>query len=84
MVLGASKDSIKAQKAFAEKHGLKYSLLADADGALIKAYGVNGMMGLAERKTVLIDRQGRVAKVYESVNPVTHAKQVVRDLAEVA
>jgi peroxiredoxin Q/BCP len=83
VVLGASKDTVKAQKAFADKHGLNYSLLADADGSMIKSYGVNGVMGLADRKTVLIDSKGRVARTYASVNPVTHAKQVSKDLADV-
>jgi len=59
-------------------------LLADADGAVIKSYGVNGMLGFAERKTFLVDSKGNVAKVYDKVNPVTHAARVNEDLASVS
>jgi peroxiredoxin Q/BCP len=83
VVLGISKDTVQAQKAFADAYELKFSLLADDDGAVIKTYGVDGLMGFAQRKTFLVDRKGKVAKIYESVNPLTHAAHVVKDLAEV-
>jgi thioredoxin-dependent peroxiredoxin len=84
VVLGISKDTVEAQKKFAERHGLKFRLLADEDGAVIRAYGVNGLAGYAQRKTVVLDREGRVAKLYESVNPLTHARRVREDLEAVA
>jgi peroxiredoxin Q/BCP len=79
-----SKDTVAAQKKFADKFDLKMPLLADADGAVIKSYGVSGMLGFAERKTFLVDSKGNVAKVYDKVNPVTHAARVNEDLASVS
>ena len=84
VVLGISKDSVKSQKAFADKYSLKFPLLADAAGKVIKAYGVNGMLGYAQRKTFLVDSHGKVAKVFDKVNPVTHAVRVNEALAEVS
>lgn len=83
MILGVSKDGVRAQKAFAEKNGLTFRLLADADGEVIRAYGVDGFLGLAKRTSFLIDSKGKIAKVYESVSPAKHAGEVARDLASV-
>jgi thioredoxin-dependent peroxiredoxin len=83
VVLGVSKDTVAAQKKFADAHGLAFPLLADAKGDVIRSYGVGGMTGSAKRKTFLIDSSGRVAKVYDEVNPVTHAARVNEDLAGV-
>lgn len=84
VVLGASKDSVAAQKKFAEKYSLSFPLLADADAVIIKAYGVSKALGGgAQRKTFLIDSSGRIAKVYDTVNPLTHAARVKEDIAAV-
>ena len=60
-VFGISRDSTWTHKAFKEKEGLKYSLLADMNGAVAKQYGAwNDALGLAERVTVVIDNDGVV------------------------
>jgi peroxiredoxin Q/BCP len=84
VVLGVSKDAVRTQKAFAEKYNLTFPLLADADGAVIKAYGVDGLLGYAKRKTFLLDSKGRVAKVLNDVNASVHAAEVAKDLESVS
>lgn len=79
-----SKDTVESQKKFAEKNKLTFRLLADEDGALIKAYGVDGLFGLAKRRSFLVDSKGRIAKVYASVSPARHAGDVAKDLAAVS
>ena len=83
MVLGVSKDAVDSQRAFAEKTGVTFRLLADADGGVIKRYGVDLAFGFAKRKTFLIDSKGRIAKLYESVSPKEHAKEVAEALTDV-
>ena len=78
-----SKDTIEAQKKFADKNRLTFRLLADVDGAIIKRYGVDLAFGTAKRKSFLIDSKGKIAKVYESVSPAKHAAEVAVDLASV-
>jgi len=78
-----SKDSLEAQKKFASKNGVTFPLLADERGSVIKVYGVDGLFGFAKRKTFLIDSTGKIAKIYESVSPATHAGEVASDLASV-
>ncbi|MEX1266944.1 MAG: peroxiredoxin [Woeseia sp.] len=82
-VLGVSLDDEASHKAFAEKHGLPFPLLADTEGVASDAYGVKTRHGdtyYASRQTFLIDPQGNIAKHYEKVDPDTHSKQVLADL----
>jgi thioredoxin-dependent peroxiredoxin len=83
VVLGISKDSVAAQRKFAEKLRLGFSLLADADGAVIKAYGVDGLLGYAKRRTFLVDSGGRIGKALDNVNAAVHAADVAEALKDV-
>jgi peroxiredoxin Q/BCP len=83
-VLGVSKDSIDSHCKFADKLGLEFPLLADPDGKLIETYGAWGeknmygrtSMGIV-RTTVIIDREGRVVKVFPKVRVKGHVDKVV-------
>ena len=70
----------KSKAKFATKHGLTFPLLADADGKVIEAYGVDGLFGFAKRKTFLIDSKGKIAKVLEEVHSEVHAAEVAEAL----
>lgn len=78
-----SKDTVEAQRKFADKNRLTFRLLADVEGEVIKRYGVDLAFGVAKRKSFLVDSKGKIAKVYESVSPAKHAGEVVRDLEAV-
>jgi peroxiredoxin Q/BCP len=83
VILGVSVDDVESHKAFAEKHGLPFTLLADADKSVTKRYGVlrnYGVMEVARRDTFIIDPQGRIAKHYESVKPDGHSALVLADI----
>jgi len=82
-VLGVSLDDEESHKAFSEKHGLPFPLLADTKGLAADAYGVKAnMMGMtiAKRQTFLIDPEGNVAKHYDSVDPDSHSREILADL----
>ena len=89
VVFGISADSAARHKKFAEKYDLPFALLADESKKVIQQYGVwtkkkfMGMeyMGIA-RSSFLIDPEGKIAKVYESVKPDVHAEEVLKDLHE--
>lgn len=88
-VLGVSADSIESHRAFKSKYNLPFRLLSDPEKTTINAYGAWGrkkFMGKEYegilRKSYLIDPEGKIAKVYESVKPLEHAAEVVRDLEE--
>jgi len=80
-VLGVSVDSFWSHKAYAEKMGIKYSLLADFQprGAMSEKYGVYlADKGITGRSIVIINKDGKVAWVKDYDIPV------VPDLKEVA
>ena len=66
-VIGISSDSVESHKAFAQKHNLPFTLLADTDSAVRKQFGVSKTLGLLPgRVTYVIDPDGIVRKVFSS------------------
>lgn len=55
-VIGVSTDSPASQKAFKEKYSLPYTLLADSDQKVLKAFGVPTMLGMASRQAFLFHK----------------------------
>jgi peroxiredoxin Q/BCP len=60
-VVGVSPQDTESHKRFAEKHDLNFPLLADPDKRVVKAYDVDGPLGLGVRRgTYLIGRDGKI------------------------
>jgi peroxiredoxin Q/BCP len=60
-VVGVSPQDTDSHKRFAEKHGLNFPLLADPDKKVIKAYKLDGPLGIGVRRgTYLIGKDGRI------------------------
>ncbi|MEA5469116.1 peroxiredoxin [Spirulina sp. 06S082] len=79
VVLGVSMDDEASHTMFKEKYGLPFTLLTDTDGAITKAYDVEGG-GYSKRVTYIIDAEGTISKVDASVNTSTHAQDVLASL----
>ncbi len=83
VVLGVSVDDIDSHKKFCAKEGLNFKLLADTDRKVSEAYGslTNlGVVKFAARHTFVIDPNGKIAKVYTSVDPARHSGEVIAEL----
>src|SRR5579872_391868 len=83
VVLGVSVDSVDSHKKFCTKEGLNFKLLADTNHKVSDSYGslTNfGVVQFAARHTFLIDPNGKIAKVYTSVNPANHSSEVLAEL----
>ena len=88
VVLGISRDTVKAQKKFKDKYDLPYDLLADPDMVLIKRFNLlkeKTMYGKpvtgVERTTYVIapaDAKGkqRLLHIFPKVTPAGHAEEV--------
>lgn len=84
VVLGISRDTPAAQRAFRDKFHLPYPLLADVDEKVCDLFGVlkeknmygKKVMGI-ERTTFLIGPDQRIAKVFPKVQPEGHAEEVL-------
>ena len=87
-ILGISKDNLKSHDKFREKYKIKFDLLADEDLKVLKKYKVWGkkkfmgreFMGI-KRTTFLIDKKGKIIKVWENVKVKDHAKEVLKTLS---
>ena len=94
VVLGISRDTVKAQKKFADKFKLTYPLLADPDETICNSFDLikpRNMYGKlvkgVERTTYLIapadpEGQQRVLKVWSKVKPEGHAEEVLAYLTQ--
>jgi peroxiredoxin Q/BCP len=88
-VLGVSPDSVEDVRKFADKHGLEFTLLADADHEVAEAYGTWGEKSMygkkywgVQRTTFIVDGEGTIARVFPKVSPKTHDEVVLAALAE--
>lgn len=87
VVLGLSADSVDSHKRFKAKQGLTFPLLSDPERRALEAYGVwqekslygRKFMGIV-RTTVILDEQGRVAKVFPKVKVGGHVDEVLASL----
>ncbi len=84
VVIGISKDSVKSHDKFRDKHDLGVILLSDEAGDVAERYGVWGeksmygktFMGI-ERATFLINREGRIARIWRKVKVQGHVAEVL-------
>ncbi|MFN3286487.1 MAG: peroxiredoxin [bacterium] len=73
--VGISPDPAPAQCAFAERTGVV--MVPDPEAALAQAYGVRRFLGILSRDTILVDRNGRVERIWRRVNPLRDADRVL-------
>jgi peroxiredoxin Q/BCP len=78
-VIGISADSVASHKKFAEKYNLPFVLLSDPNKEIIKAYGAKGGL-FTKRISYLLDNNGVIVKGYKSVDPSTHAGEIIKDI----
>lgn len=91
VVLGVSPDSTQSHVKFATKHDLQFPLLADPEAVVAQKYGVwqekslygRKFMGIV-RTTFLIDREGKVARVWRNVKVSGHVDEVLESVRELA
>ncbi len=89
-ILGISKDNLKSHDKFRDKYKIKFDLLADEEKKVLKKYKVwakkkfmgREFMGII-RTTFLIDKKGKILKVWENVKVKDHAKEVLETLQNI-
>lgn len=84
VILGISRDTPKAQKKFAEKFQLPYTLLADAEQVIVKRFDLvkpktmyGKLVSGVERTTYVIGPDQRLIHVFSKVKPEGHAEEVL-------
>jgi thioredoxin-dependent peroxiredoxin len=83
-VIGISNDPVESHKKFCNKYSLGILLLSDVNNKVIKmydAYGDKGIFGKGTlRKTYIIDKDGKITKIFGKVRPLGHNKEVIEAL----
>lgn len=84
VILGVSPDQPKSHAKFKEKYALPFPLLADEGHKVCDLYGVWGLKKMMGREydgvfrtTFLIDKNGKIARVFEQVKPAEHSAEVL-------
>ncbi|MGI0049533.1 MAG: thioredoxin-dependent thiol peroxidase [Nitrososphaera sp.] len=83
-IVGVSPDDEESHKKFRDKMGMPYPLVADTENEVAKKYGVYGLksfmgreyMGV-NRSTFLVDKSGKIARIYRKVKPAGHSHEVL-------
>ena len=89
-ILGISKDNLKSHNKFRDKYKIKFDLLADEEIKVLKKYKVwakkkfmgREFMGIV-RTTFLIDKKGKILKIWNNVKVKDHAKEVLETLQNI-
>lgn len=87
VVLGVSADPVKKHQAFKDKYELPFTLLSDEGKKMLKEYGVwqkkkfmgREFMGIV-RTTLIIDKAGKIKKIWSPVSVKGHAVDVLENL----
>ena len=90
-VYGISKDNLKSHDKFRDKYKIKFDLLADEELKVLKKYKVWGkkkfmgreFMGII-RSTFLIDKKGKIIKIWDNVKVKDHAKEVLETIKSIS
>jgi peroxiredoxin Q/BCP len=80
-VVGVSTDPPEEHERFREEHGLGFDLLADVDGEVREAYGVDGLLG-TQRVTFVVDEEGTVRKRFRSPFHWSHVEEALEGVEE--
>ena len=89
-ILGISKDNLQSHDKFRDKYKIKFDLLADEEIKVLKKYKVwakkkfmgREFMGIV-RTTFLIDKKGKIIKIWNNVKVKDHAKEVLETLQNI-
>jgi peroxiredoxin Q/BCP len=84
-IVGVSLDDVESHKRFVEKYQLPFPLVSDPDRRIATAYGVlRDPPTMTNRVTFIIDKKGKIAKIYPKVDVSQHSEEVVTELKKLA
>ena len=75
-----SVDTVEDQKKFVDEYDVPYLHLSDTKKMACKAYAGLNIAGLAKRSTFIINKDGRVSKIFRDVSPEKHGQEIISSL----
>ena len=84
-IVGVSLDGVESHKKFSTKYALQFPLISDKDKRISKAYGVLRDTGTStNRVTFIIDKNGKVVKIFPKVDVSKHTEEVLSAIEELS
>ena len=75
-----SVDTVDDQKKFVEEYNIPYLHLSDTKKDTCKTYAGLNLAGLAKRSTFIIDKEGKIAKIFRDIEVESHGKEIIESL----
>ena len=73
-------DTIQDQKKFVKEYGVPYLHLSDTTKNVCKTYAGLNIAGLAKRSTFIINKDGKVSKIFKDISPEKHGQEIISSL----
>ncbi len=77
-------DTVEDQKKFVDEYRIPYLHLSDTSKSTCKTYAGLNLAGLAKRSTFIIDKDGKVAKIFRDVDVKSHGQEIIQTLQSIA
>lgn len=75
-----SVDTVEDQKKFVEQYDIPYLHLSDLKKNTCREYAGLNLAGLAKRCTFVINKEGKIAKIFHDIDVESHGKEIVEAL----
>ena len=80
VVFAISIDSEQSQKEFVSSYKIPYLHLSDPTKSTCKTYAGLNIAGLAKRSTFIIDKEGKIRKIFRNIDVEKHGKEIAQTL----
>lgn len=75
-----SVDTVEDQKKFVDEYNVPYYHLSDTKKIICKEYAGLNIVGLAKRTTFIINKDGKVSKIFRNIDPEKHGQEIISSL----
>ncbi len=77
-----SVDAVPDQKKFVDEYKVPYLHLSDTGKTVCKEYAGLNLAGLAKRSTFIVDKEGKIAKIFRDVKVESHGQEIIQALQQ--
>jgi peroxiredoxin Q/BCP len=76
-VFGVNTESIESHRKFKKRYRIYLKLISDREGKLSNIFGFKTIEGFCTKNTVLIDKKGKIKKIFVGLNPDSDPKELL-------
>lgn len=76
-VFAISTDTVDAQAKFVKEYSIPYTHLGDRTKETCRQYAGLNMVGMARRSTFIIDKDGKIRKIFRDIDVESHGKEIL-------